>query len=114
MFFFFFSSRRRHTRYIGDWSSDVCSSDLAGLERRVRREALEAGATDFMMKPLHAIEVRARVANLLALSRAHRAEQDHAARLEREVAAAVSVIEAREREIVTRLAKAAEHRDSDT
>src|SRR5437763_9783237 len=24
---FFFSSRRRHTRYIGDWSSDVCSSD---------------------------------------------------------------------------------------
>src|ERR1017187_656491 len=23
----FFSSRRRHTRYIGDWSSDVCSSD---------------------------------------------------------------------------------------
>src|SRR5437879_899413 len=31
MFFvFFFSSRRRHTRYIGDWSSDVCSSDLQG------------------------------------------------------------------------------------
>src|SRR5437762_4431883 len=28
-FFFFFSSRRRHTRYIGDWSSDVCSSDLS-------------------------------------------------------------------------------------
>src|SRR5437879_10115400 len=26
--FFFFVSRRRHTRYIGDWSSDVCSSDL--------------------------------------------------------------------------------------
>src|SRR5499425_3485227 len=33
-FFFFFSSRRRHTRYIGDWSSDVCSSDLARLGRR--------------------------------------------------------------------------------
>src|SRR5437763_13894633 len=29
---FFFSSRRRHTRYIGDWSSDVCSSDLVGAE----------------------------------------------------------------------------------
>src|SRR5919204_233961 len=27
-YLFFFSSRRRHTRYIGDWSSDVCSSDL--------------------------------------------------------------------------------------
>src|SRR2546422_1983178 len=33
MFFFFFSSRRRHTRCSRDWSSDVCSSDLAaGLE----------------------------------------------------------------------------------
>src|SRR4051794_34129272 len=28
MWFFFFSSRRRHTRWTGDWSSDVCSSDL--------------------------------------------------------------------------------------
>src|SRR5690348_10896706 len=27
--YFFFSSRRRHTRWTGDWSSDVCSSDLA-------------------------------------------------------------------------------------
>ena len=27
-FMFFFSSRRRHTRLQGDWSSDVCSSDL--------------------------------------------------------------------------------------
>src|SRR5207248_7605153 len=30
-FFFFFSSRRRHTRSYGDWSSDVCSSDLRQL-----------------------------------------------------------------------------------
>src|SRR5205814_3450050 len=28
MIFFFFSSRRRHTRCLSDWSSDVCSSDL--------------------------------------------------------------------------------------
>src|SRR5690348_17564163 len=28
VFGFFFSSRRRHTRWTGDWSSDVCSSDL--------------------------------------------------------------------------------------
>src|SRR5204862_5933953 len=27
-FLFFFSSRRRHTRSLRDWSSDVCSSDL--------------------------------------------------------------------------------------
>src|SRR5688500_2810707 len=39
--FFFFSSRRRHTRLQGDWSSDVCSSDLGytGLEQ----DAVEAG-----------------------------------------------------------------------
>src|SRR5437762_10582895 len=39
--FFFFSSRRRHTRYIGDWSSDVCSSDLHQLvfSARISRRA---------------------------------------------------------------------------
>src|SRR5256885_12038772 len=31
--FFFFSSRRRHTRLQGDWSSDVCSSDLSSADR---------------------------------------------------------------------------------
>src|SRR5204863_4358044 len=30
---FFFSSRRRHTRSLRDWSSDVCSSDLVFLQR---------------------------------------------------------------------------------
>src|SRR6202162_6577921 len=32
----FFSSRRRHTRYRGDWSSDVCSSDLYRLQNMWR------------------------------------------------------------------------------
>src|SRR5476651_463660 len=32
MLFFFFSSRRRHTRYWRDWSSDVCSSDLEAMD----------------------------------------------------------------------------------
>src|SRR5690606_41201233 len=30
--FFFFSSRRRHTRFSRDWSSDVCSSDLSNFK----------------------------------------------------------------------------------
>src|SRR3712207_7680345 len=34
--FFFFSSRRRHTRYWRDWSSDVCSSDLLRADPRLR------------------------------------------------------------------------------
>src|SRR3712207_6872567 len=32
LIFVFFSSRRRHTRYWRDWSSDVCSSDLEAVE----------------------------------------------------------------------------------
>src|SRR2546430_13811434 len=36
---FFFSSRRRHTRFDCDWSSDVCSSDLAAREHRNARVA---------------------------------------------------------------------------
>src|SRR5438445_10706089 len=46
--FFFFSSRRRHTRYWRDWSSDVCSSDLfrrlgrLNVSRR-RGQMLEVG-----------------------------------------------------------------------
>src|SRR2546427_6525120 len=36
--FFFFSSRRRHTRFDCDWSSDVCSSDLQTLRKLAYRE----------------------------------------------------------------------------
>src|SRR5437016_6775139 len=35
--FFFFSSRRRHTRLVSDWSSDVCSSDLGILSGTLAR-----------------------------------------------------------------------------
>src|SRR6266487_1397290 len=38
MFCFFFSSRRRHTSWTGDWSSDVCSSDLAAQGDPVDRQ----------------------------------------------------------------------------
>src|SRR5690606_40147488 len=36
---FFFSSRRRHTRFSRDWSSDVCSSDLEGVKVYDREDA---------------------------------------------------------------------------
>src|SRR5437764_11654022 len=56
---FFFSSRRRHTRYIGDWSSDVCSSDLSCMldELRVvgsmheRKATMAALADGFVALP---------------------------------------------------------------
>src|SRR5256885_11517465 len=44
MNYFFFSSRRRHTRLQGDWSSDVCSSDLSPFLRGL---AVDARGTVF-------------------------------------------------------------------
>src|SRR5690606_39530108 len=39
---FFFSSRRRHTRFSRDWSSDVCSSDLTAAARDIAAQFGEA------------------------------------------------------------------------
>src|SRR2546426_4877735 len=55
MLFFFFSSRRRHTRLQGDWSSDVCSSDLPAAGGQGRQERNEEG-TD--ARPWHNGEER--------------------------------------------------------
>src|SRR5690606_40117328 len=41
-YFFFFSSRRRHTRFSRDWSSDVCSSDLDIEEHEGDRDPAQA------------------------------------------------------------------------
>src|SRR3712207_7493636 len=41
-FVIFFSSRRRHTRYWRDWSSDVCSSDLEGVDRGLLGAGVDA------------------------------------------------------------------------
>src|SRR5437867_9897996 len=66
---FFFSSRRRHTRSYGDWSSDVCSSDLPGVEREheVRRPARLRGVelrrtalAACLLHPLQGLQLRER------------------------------------------------------
>src|SRR5262245_63768772 len=44
VFFFFFSSRRRHTRCLSDWSSDVCSSDLVRSWNFARAESIALAA----------------------------------------------------------------------
>src|SRR5205085_2979485 len=41
--YYFFSSRRRHTRFDCDWSSDVCSSDLGGQAEYVRVPFADVG-----------------------------------------------------------------------
>src|SRR3712207_7978673 len=53
---FFFSSRRRHTRYWRDWSSDVCSSDLrAGGALGGSSRLAATHAPDFARGPLVAL-----------------------------------------------------------
>src|SRR5204862_3264980 len=44
---FFFSSRRRHTRSLRDWSSDVCSSDLGQMTLEHRHVVVIGNETDF-------------------------------------------------------------------
>src|SRR5712691_12147101 len=60
-FVFFFSSRRRHTRFDCDWSSDVCSSDLEEGIAVVRAFAEELDLTEPVM-PWHA--QRGRIAEI--------------------------------------------------
>src|SRR5690606_39540744 len=48
-FYFFFSSRRRHTRFSRDWSSDVCSSDLVGDGAAENPEAGWSGGFDVVL-----------------------------------------------------------------
>src|SRR2546430_7583773 len=43
--FFFFSSRRRHTRFDCDWSSDVCSSDLGTSSTKVSPRSSQPSPT---------------------------------------------------------------------
>src|SRR6266850_4750585 len=54
-YFFFFSSRRRHTRLQGDWSSDVCSSDLATADSGM----MALGKTACDTRPACAVMLRA-------------------------------------------------------
>src|SRR2546422_7221025 len=54
---FFFSSRRRHTRCSRDWSSDVCSSDLADLLRLEEEVAEPSFALDLQHDRLAALAI---------------------------------------------------------
>src|SRR6266571_1429679 len=83
-------------------------------DRRVRYEALEAGATDFLIKPLDEHETRARCANLLELRRHKIVLSDQARVLQYQVDKSVSEIHERELETLAKLAKAGEYRDKTT
>src|SRR3989454_4095601 len=63
LFFFFFSSRRRHTRLQGDWSSDVCSSDL-----RITQLVLLTAAAGFYLGSRGGVDVGLLVRTLIGVA----------------------------------------------
>jgi hypothetical protein len=83
-------------------------------DRKVRYDALEAGATDFLIKPLDEHETRARCANLLELRRHKIVLPDQARMLQYQVDKSVSEIHERKLETLAKLAKAGEFRDKTT
>jgi two-component system, response regulator RpfG len=96
-------------------SSHVPAIMVTSIEdRAVRYEALEAGATDFLMKPVDHHECRARCQNLLTQYQQYKIISDRSRWLERRVSEATSEIRLRERETLLRLARAGEYRDEET
>ena len=86
----------------------------ANVDKQVRYEALQRGATDFLTKPVDRIEFDARVRNMLALGESRRHLADRAAWLADEVRKATEAVHAREQELLFRMSRAAEFRDPET
>jgi two-component system response regulator RpfG len=83
-------------------------------EKSVRYDALEAGATAFLTRPIDQIECRTSCRNLLKLYEQQSIIQDRADWLARQVEVATQQIVSREKETLIRLAKAGEYRDEET
>jgi len=86
----------------------------ANDQKAVCYEALGAGATDFLTKPVDKVEFQARIKNMLTLSDAQKKLAGRSTWLAEEVRRATLEILDRERETVVRLSRAAEYRDPDT
>ena len=83
----------------------------AGEGRTERRAALQAGATDIMLKPVDTLDLQIRLRTLIELAAARRDSDIRTAAMSQQVERAVAEASAREREIVRRLMLAAEFRD---
>ncbi len=83
-------------------------------DQSTKYRALEAGATDFLTKPIDHHECRARCRNLLKLRQQQSIIRDRAKWLEKEIDDKTRELQLREKETLLRLARAGEFRDSDT
>lgn len=80
----------------------------------VRQAALDAGVIDFLVKPVHPRELRARCRNLLQLRQQSESIKQRSLSLEQRLLASMHEVEERERETLSRLARAIELRDAGT
>lgn len=85
-----------------------------GGDHELKINALEAGATDFLTKPIEMAEFKARSINLLTLRLAQLKLKDKALLLEDEVKEATKEIQQREHESLMILGRAAEYKDAET
>lgn len=80
-------------------------------DREVRYSAFEAGATDFLIRPVDPIECRARCHNLLNLRQQYLINSNHARLLEERIAQVTHELRLREIDTLSRLARAVQNRD---
>ncbi len=90
----------------------ICVTAIDDLQ--VRYEALDAGANDYLSRPLDYRECAARCRNLLKMRRYQLAMTQHARSLQTQVEEVVADLQKKKLETLTRLAKVAEQRDTDT
>jgi putative two-component system response regulator len=86
----------------------------ADHETELRHQALQAGANDFLTKPVDRVEFLARARNMLALRKSHKQLANRAEWLAEEVRKATAEIVEREHETIFCLSRAAEYRDPET
>jgi two-component system response regulator RpfG len=80
----------------------------------IRQAALDAGVIDFLVKPVRPRELRARCRNLLQLRQQSESVKQRALSLEQRLLSSMNEVEERERETLSRLARAIEYRDVGT
>jgi len=80
----------------------------------IRQAALEAGVIDFLVKPVRPRELRARCRNLLQLRQQSESVKQRALSLEQRLLSSLHEVEERERETLSRLARAIAYRDAGT
>jgi two-component system response regulator RpfG len=104
---------RRFRRSLSNRDVPIVLVTVVGDEP-IRQAALDAGMIDFLVKPVRPRELRARCRNLLQLRQQSESIKQRALSLEQRLLSSMHEVEERERETLSRLARAIEYRDKGT